>query len=280
MVGKRVQDARRDDDVFAPAATPREADCVVALAQVRVAGSAARTAHAADVSLAHDALAGCDRRHALADRVDHAAPLVTRDDRKAHPALVERSRQDVEVRPADAGDDAPDAGLARTGLGRLQVAQGDVVRPLDDDRSHALRERIAVRMSPVILGQAMAAVQFVVENSPAPVSVFVADTHGEVVAAATMDGAAPDTRLNAQRKAYTAARSDATSTARLAEKALADAAERESFDPFFTFFKGGVAAFDGDRRVGAVGVSGLPGEDDDALARQAIAAAGLSVRDF
>ncbi len=132
----------------------------------------------------------------------------------------------------------------------------------------------------MILGQAMAAVQFVVENSPAPVSVFVADTHGEVVAAATMDGAAPDTRLNAQRKAYTAARSDATSTARLAEKALADAAERESFDPFFTFFKGGVAAFDGDRRVGAVGVSGLPGEDDDALARQAIAAAGLSVRDF
>ena len=40
-------------------------------------------------------------------------------------------------------------------------------------------------------------------------SVFVADGHGELVAAATMDGAAPDTRLNAQRKAYTAARSDA-----------------------------------------------------------------------
>jgi uncharacterized protein GlcG (DUF336 family) len=40
------------------------------------------------------------------------------------------------------------------------------------------------------------------------VSVFVADTYGEVVAAATMDGAVPDTRLNAQRKAYTAARSD------------------------------------------------------------------------
>ena len=39
--------------------------------------------------------------------------------------------------------------------------------------------------------------------------VFVADDHGELVAAATMDGAAPDTRLNAQRKAYTAARSDA-----------------------------------------------------------------------
>ena len=53
---------------------------------------------------------------------------------------------------------------------------------------------------------------------PGPVSVFVADDHGELVAAATMDGAAPDTRLNAQRKAYTAARSDQTSTSALAAK--------------------------------------------------------------
>jgi glc operon protein GlcG len=131
-------------------------------------------------------------------------------------------------------------------------------------------------MSPVKLEHAFAAVRFVVENAPAAVSVYATDDHGEIVAAAAMDGAAPDTRLNAQRKAYTAARSDATSTAALAEKARANAAERASFDPFFTFFKGGVAAFDGDRRVGAVGVSGLPGEDDDALARRAIAAAGLS----
>jgi uncharacterized protein GlcG (DUF336 family) len=126
------------------------------------------------------------------------------------------------------------------------------------------------------LSQARTIVDHVVENAAAPVSVFVADDHGELVAAATMDGAAPDTRLNAQRKAYTAARSDARSTAELAEKALADAAERASFDPFFTFFKGGVAAFDGEHRIGAVGVSGLPGPEDDALARRAIDAAGLS----
>ena len=126
------------------------------------------------------------------------------------------------------------------------------------------------------LEQALAAVRFVVENATAPVSVYVADDHGEIVAAATMDGAAPDTRLNAERKAYTAARSDATSTAALAAKVRDDAAELASFDPLFTFFKGGVAAFEGDRRVGAVGVSGLPGEDDDALARQAIGVVGLS----
>ena len=60
-------------------------------------------------------------------------------------------------------------------------------------------------------------------EAPGPVSVWVVDAHGELVAAATMDGAAPDTRLNAQRKAYTAARSDARTTRELAEKARDDA---------------------------------------------------------
>ena len=126
------------------------------------------------------------------------------------------------------------------------------------------------------LDQALAVVRFVVDEAPGALSVFVADTHGEVVAAATMDGAAPDTRLNAQRKAYTAARSDARATSELAAKVADDPVERASFDPFFTFFKGGVAAFEGDARVGAVGVSGLPGEVDEDLARQAIRAAGLA----
>jgi uncharacterized protein GlcG (DUF336 family) len=126
------------------------------------------------------------------------------------------------------------------------------------------------------LQDARAIVDFVVSEAPGPVSVFVADDHGELVAAATMDGAAPDTRLNASRKAYTAARSDARSTRELAEKVKDDPVERASFDPYFTFFLGGVAAFDGATRVGAVGVSGLPGEVDEELARRAIAAAGLS----
>ena len=129
---------------------------------------------------------------------------------------------------------------------------------------------------PVLLEQALSIVRFVVAEAPGAVSVFVADTHGEVVAAATMDGAAPDTRLNAQRKAYTAARSDARATSQLAEKVKDDPVERASFDPFFTFFKGGVAAFEGETRVGAVGVSGLPGEVDEDLARRAIESAGLA----
>ena len=127
------------------------------------------------------------------------------------------------------------------------------------------------------LEHARAIVDFDVSEASGAVSVYVADDRGELVAAATMDGAAPDTRLNAQRKAYTAARSDARSTRELAEKVKDDAVERASFDPFFTFFLGGVAAFDGAERVGAVGVSGLPGEVDEQLAQRAIAAAGLSV---
>ncbi len=120
------------------------------------------------------------------------------------------------------------------------------------------------------LDRARRIVDFVVSEAPGPLSVYVADAHGELVAAATMDGAAPDTRLNAQRKAYTAARSDARSTRELAEKVRDDAVERASFDPFFTFFLGGVAVFEGDERVGAVGVSGLPGEVDEQLALRAI----------
>src|SRR5437764_10412394 len=120
------------------------------------------------------------------------------------------------------------------------------------------------------LDRARRIVEHVVAAAPAPLSVYVADAHGELVAAATMDGAAPDTRLNAQRKAYTAARSDARSTRELAEKVRDDPVERASFDPFFTFFLGGIAVFAGETRVGAVGVSGLPGADDERLAQAAI----------
>jgi glc operon protein GlcG len=126
------------------------------------------------------------------------------------------------------------------------------------------------------LDQALEIVRFVFAEAPGPVSVFVGDDHGEVVAAATMDGAAHDTRLNAQRKAYTAARSDARSTTELGDKVRDDPVERASFDPFFTFFRGGVAVFEGEKRIGAVGVSGLPGDVDEDLVRRAIATVGLS----
>lgn len=123
--------------------------------------------------------------------------------------------------------------------------------------------------------QALTIVRSVVDAADGPISVYVVDGHGELVAAASMDGAAPDTRLNAERKAYTAARSDQTTTRALAAKVRDDPAELASFDPRFIFFLGGVAAFSGEVRVGAVGVSGLAGHDDERLAVAAIRAAGL-----
>ncbi len=126
--------------------------------------------------------------------------------------------------------------------------------------------------------QALALVEHVVAAASGPVSVIVVDTHGEVVAALRMDGAALDTELNARRKAYTAARSDATTTRELAGKAAASPTEMASFDPFFSFFLGGVALFSAGERVGAIGVSGLPGEVDEALALAAAAAVGFETR--
>ena len=98
---------------------------------------------------------------------------------------------------------------------------------------------------------ALAIVRSVVDAADGPISVYVVDNHGELVAAASMDDAAPDTRLNAERKAYTAARSDQTTTRALAAKVRNDPVELASFDPRFSFFLGGVAAFSGGRRVGA-----------------------------
>ncbi len=123
--------------------------------------------------------------------------------------------------------------------------------------------------------QALAVIGAVIEAAAGPVSVYAVDDHGELVAALTMDGAPRDTRLNAERKAYTAARSDQTTTRELAAKVRDDPAELVSFDPRFSFFSGGVAAHEGGRRVGAVGVSGLPGAEDERLAVLGIRAAGL-----
>ena len=123
--------------------------------------------------------------------------------------------------------------------------------------------------------QALAIVRSVLDGASGPISVYVVDDHGELVAAASMDGAAPDTRLNAERKAYTAARSDATTTRALAAKVRDNPAELASFDPRFIFFRGGVAAFSGERRVGAVGVSGLAGDKDERLAILGLRVAGL-----
>ncbi len=46
-------------------------------------------------------------------------------------------------------------------------------------------------MAAVELRRAQAIVELVVAEAPSPVSVYVCDAHGELVAAATMDGPRP-----------------------------------------------------------------------------------------
>jgi len=111
----------------------------------------------------------------------------------------------------------------------------------------------------VKLEHALQLINDVVAAAAAPVSVFVADERGELVAAATMDGAAPDTGLNARRKAYTVARSHALSTRDLSQMVRENPAELASFDPFYCFFFGGIAVLDGTRRIGAIGAIGVSG---------------------
>jgi uncharacterized protein GlcG (DUF336 family) len=82
------------------------------------------------------------------------------------------------------------------------------------------------------------------------VAVYVVDGAGEVVAAARMEGASPESRHVARSRAAAAAVGGSQPAA-------------------------GVPALDQDRHVGGVGISGLPGGGDDALAAAAIEAAGL-----
>ena len=121
------------------------------------------------------------------------------------------------------------------------------------------------------LDQALAIVHFVVDEKQGPVSVFVADGHGEVVAAATMDGAAPDTRLNAQRKAYTAASLRVPTTALLENSQKnPEAANLGQIDGFM-LIGGGLPIRAGNDVIGGIGVGGAPGGHlDDACAQAGI----------
>ena len=81
--------------------------------------------------------------------------------------------------------------------------------------------------------------------------------------------------LSGLGRATPGARGPATTTRALAEKMAGAPTELASLDPYFSLFLGGVAILAGGERVGAVGVSGLPGEVDERLALDAISSAGF-----
>lgn len=98
--------------------------------------------------------------------------------------------------------------------------------------------------------------------------IVVADTHGELIALARMDGAPLSSLAIAANKAWTAARE------RKPSKDIGSAARnpQNGFDigyfgdPKFTGWGGGVPVWKDGKLVGAIAVSGLPEAEDIALA--------------
>jgi|SRR4051794_7761814 glc operon protein GlcG len=98
--------------------------------------------------------------------------------------------------------------------------------------------------------------------------VAVADTHGELIAFARMDGAPISSIRIAQNKAWTAAR-ERKPTKEIGEKVRHP---EKGFDiayygdPRFVGWGGGLPVLRNGQVVGAVAVSGLPSEEDIRLA--------------
>lgn len=98
--------------------------------------------------------------------------------------------------------------------------------------------------------------------------IVVADTHGELIAMARMDGAPLSSLAIAASKAWTAARE------RKPSKDIGDAARNQQSgfdigyfgDPKFTGWGGGVPVWKNGKLIGAIAVSGLPEAEDIELA--------------
>ena len=106
-----------------------------------------------------------------------------------------------------------------------------------------------------------------VESCKAAV-IVVADPHGEMIAFARLDGAPVSSIAIAQNKAWTAAR-ERKPTKDIGEKARHPQKGFEIAyfgDPKFCGWGGGVPVRRGGEVVGSVAVSGLPSEEDIALA--------------
>ncbi len=111
------------------------------------------------------------------------------------------------------------------------------------------------------------AIRAELETNSRGAAVAVVDTHGELLAFLRTDGCRLPAITIAINKAYTAAREQTES------RAVGEASRDEDF-PMTNFgelryvsWGGGVPVVLGDAVVGAVGVSGLPEEDDITLAR-------------
>ena len=117
----------------------------------------------------------------------------------------------------------------------------------------------------------LAAVQSELDRDGLGAAVAVVDHHGELVAFVRTDGCPLPSIANAINKAYTAARE------RRPSREIGDASRNEGFpitnfgDLRYTGWGGGVPLVVEGVVVGAVGVSGLPEQDDMRIAADAAA---------
>jgi glc operon protein GlcG len=100
--------------------------------------------------------------------------------------------------------------------------------------------------------------------------IAVVDAHGELLAFLRMDGAQVGSIGLALNKAYTAARLRRTSRA-LGERIAKGIDLAYYGDPRYTGFGGGVPVIVDGATIGAVGVSALSDEEDEALANIGVA---------
>jgi glc operon protein GlcG len=106
----------------------------------------------------------------------------------------------------------------------------------------------------------------------------VADSAGEMIATARMDGANPRILRHSVRKAYTAALMCRHTLSFKRDLKERDGALDQWGDADLTTLPGGLAVQSGDRFVGGVGAGG-GGPDDEVVARAMVAAMGFTVQE-
>lgn len=104
------------------------------------------------------------------------------------------------------------------------------------------------------------------------IAVAVVDTHGELLGFARMDDVSVQAGLLAQNKAYTSAR-DRQPSGNLGAWAHETGKQLSYWtDPKITGFMGGIPVEQEGKVVGAIGISGLAEQDDEALAMEVLKA--------
>lgn len=107
-------------------------------------------------------------------------------------------------------------------------------------------------------------------NNDQAIAVSVCDTHGELLAFLRMDHVSVQAGLLAQNKAYTSAR-DRQPSGNLGAWARETGKDLSYWtDSKITGFKGGVPIEHQGQVIGAIGISGLSEDDDEALAENVI----------